>query len=270
MKAANDAEVQKQLEYFTKELGLERPTRSAVDAERPWVRGVPNYDSADLEFLRGRSRNHSAGTVESIVENLVKQWEMEASHLRYKDWRTVSHDNYHISANGARRFAGADGAETGNYNALLTGIDPALYDAEKHTFETSHSLFRDAFPRGFPWELLEVLAGPPRVVFSWRHWAHFTGNYKGRAGDDRLHELYGVAAVSLNAAGKITEIEVYYKPEDFLRALEGKISPEALRSGASIFGKGDPIAGIAPRDCSERLNENCRSNAGKLVPIVTM
>lgn len=59
----------------------------------------------------------------------------------------------------------------GNYNELFQGIDDdTLYSSSDHALESSHNLFRSAFTSGFPWELLEVLAGPPKVVFSWRHW----------------------------------------------------------------------------------------------------
>lgn len=247
--ASTSEEVQRELELMITEQGFQRPERSAVDAERPWLRGLPNYDLADLEYMRGRSRNHSAGSLASVVENLVKRWEMEASHLSYKDWRTISHEEFRISTNGAPPQAGAVAAERGNYNVLLAGTDPTLYDAKNHTFDSSHFLFGSAFPRGFPWELVEVLTGPPRLVFSWRHWAHFTGEYKGRTGDGKLHELYGIAVAVVNDALKLTAIEVYYKPEDFLRALEGKIDSQALNRGASIFGTGIPVAADSSNGC---------------------
>jgi hypothetical protein len=49
-------------------------------------------------------------------------------------------------------------------------------------FEASHDLFRDSFLDGFAWELLKVLSGPPHVVFTWRHWGRFNGEYRGRKG----------------------------------------------------------------------------------------
>ena len=46
-------------------------------------------------------------------------------------------------------------------------------------FEESHKVFRSAFTDGFPWEVLKVIKGPPVVMFTWRHWAHFTGTFRG-------------------------------------------------------------------------------------------
>lgn len=131
----------------------------------------------------------------------------------------------------------------GNYNALFRGLGADdLYSAEDNPFESSHELFRGAFTGGFQWELLDVLSGPPKVVFSWRHWATFDSVYRGRKGDGKKYEMYGVAAVTVDADSKITDIEVYYKPITFLRALQGDLDPDVLRRGADLFGKGVPIA----------------------------
>lgn len=54
--------------------------------------------------------------------------------------------------------------------------------------------------------------------------------------------MYGMAAVTVDANSKITDVEIYYKPKTFLRALQSDVDPEAMRKGADIFGKGDPIA----------------------------
>lgn len=233
---ASDESVREELERLMSEYGMKRPTRSAIDETRPWRFGVPNYDSSDLLYMKGRTRNHSSDSLESVAENLVKTWEMEASHLNYKDWRTVDHDKYRISANGGKWSVGETAASGGNYNALLQGVVREELYASNHTFETSHELFRDAFPTGFAWELLEVMTGPPRVVFSWRHWAYFTGAYRGRPGDGKLYEMFGMASTSVDENLRITDIEVYYKPEDFLQALQGELDADVLRHGGSIFG----------------------------------
>ena len=237
--APSSESVRSQLTQLIKDYGFTRPTRSTVEASRPWRCGAPNYDGADLLFFRGKTKNHTVGGLESIVENLVKEWEMEASHLNFSDWTTVSHKEYAISANGAPPLTGETAASEGNYNALLASVDESLWSGE--SFESSHETFRGAFPHGFAWELLEVLAGPPRVVFSWRHWATFDGVYRGREGDKKLYEMYGLAAVSVDNNLKVQNIEVFFKPDKFLRALQGEIDPSALRKGASIFGSGEPV-----------------------------
>ena len=38
------------------------------------------FRQANFEFLTGKTQNHAAGSLEEVVENLVKSWESEASH----------------------------------------------------------------------------------------------------------------------------------------------------------------------------------------------
>ena len=63
-------------------------------------------------------------------------------------------------------FKGEEAKDAGNYNALLAGVDKDIYDTTKETFDSSHDLFRNTFKDGFPWEVLQVFTGPPKVTFS--------------------------------------------------------------------------------------------------------
>lgn len=57
-------------------------------------------DLAD-ESASERRSNHAAGSLELMVENLVKNWEVEASHkLNVREWRTVDHRAYTFACNG--------------------------------------------------------------------------------------------------------------------------------------------------------------------------
>jgi hypothetical protein len=45
--------------------------------------------------------NHDPGSLISIIENLVKNWEIEASYkMALKDWRTIDQENYSFAVNG--------------------------------------------------------------------------------------------------------------------------------------------------------------------------
>lgn len=234
-------EVKAELASIMKANGFVRPDRSTIDASRPWKNGVPNYDVADLLYFRGKSRNHAPGSLESVVENLVKKWEMEATHLRPADWTVVEHDVYTISANGGRVFNLTDNARVGNYNTLMDAVDPKIYDAHKETWESSHALFGGAFIGGFPFEILEVFSGPPRVTWTWRHWATFDGSYKGRQGDRKVYDMFGWGIAELNGKGKVTNLELYFKPEEFLKALQGDLGADKLDRGGTIIGNGCPV-----------------------------
>jgi hypothetical protein len=44
---------------------------------------------------------HVSGSLEEMVENLVKNWEVEASFKpRLSDWRTIDHENYSFAMGG--------------------------------------------------------------------------------------------------------------------------------------------------------------------------
>jgi len=107
----------------------------------------------------------------------------------------------------------------------------------KDDFKASHSLFRDAFKSGFPWELLKVLSGPPGpVIFTWRHWANFNGIFQGRQGSGELIEIYGLCRVVVNKDLKIQKLEVFLNNDSFLDVLEGNAAPHSLKGGTDLLG----------------------------------
>ena len=82
-------------------------------------------------------------------------------------------------------------------------------DGINDDFEKSHEFFREAFTEGFPWELIKVIRpDPPKILFSWRHWAKFTGQFQGRPGKGELIELYGLCEATVNEDLKIESLEV--------------------------------------------------------------
>lgn len=58
------------------------PVRSFMDgANTKWRHGYqPNYDVVNEKFMAEKTMNHKDGSLEQVVENLVKTWEMESSH----------------------------------------------------------------------------------------------------------------------------------------------------------------------------------------------
>lgn len=50
-----------------------------------------------------KQSNHDASSLESLVENLVKNWEIEASHKTdVHEWRTVDAERYTFAINGGK------------------------------------------------------------------------------------------------------------------------------------------------------------------------
>lgn len=173
-----------ELDRMVKFSGNVEPDRGDLnDPSITWRTKKPNYTLANLAFLKGKYMKHEKGSLEMIVENAVKTWEMEASHkVNTSQWTTVVQDQYNVQANNKKRFELEEAAARGNYNVMMDHVEKNLYDAENEDFESSHHLFQHAFESSFPWEVLEVFAGPPNLVFSWRHW----GEIYGRCGRNVL------------------------------------------------------------------------------------
>lgn len=204
------------------------------DKDIKWRVKKPDYTIANLLYFKGKTKNHKTGSLELIVENAVKMWEMEASHKVDTDqWQLINPEKYTVQCNGGRVLDLKTSSQMGNYNWLMENVDKHLYDSSAETFESSHQLFREAFPDGFAWELLEVFTGPPKIDFSWRHWANFTGEYNGRKGNDEVLEMFGFCIVTVQEDLKILNIDTYFKPELFLKALRGEINPDELRESFS-------------------------------------
>ena len=235
--------IDQDLEEFVHKYNFTIPDRGNLDDPSiVWREGKPDYRRADLTYFQGKSKNHKLGSLEMTVENLVKKWEMELSHKPHiKDWTTVEQDNSRGQVNGGPLVSAQDMILMGSYNWLLQNTSKELYNAEAHTFESSHKLFRGAFVDGFPWEVLEVFSGPPRVGFTWRHWGKFNGEYNGRKGQGENIEMYGFMIATLSDNGKIEKIEVYSKMDSFLQALQGELPPSETERGKGLIGSCCPI-----------------------------
>jgi hypothetical protein len=112
------------------------------------------------------------------VENLVKNWEIEASFKpSLQDWRTIDKENYSFAINGGPPQTAEHMLQVGTYNAILASNEfyCPVHNAD---FEVSHKTFKRMMPT-FAWEVLEVYSGPPTVAFKWRHWGVMKGDYVG-------------------------------------------------------------------------------------------
>ncbi|XP_032219181.2 pathogen-related protein [Nematostella vectensis] len=200
----------------------DRPVRQFMDDPNiKWRTQKPDYTKADKEFLSGVTKRHPKGSLERTVEDLVKTWEMEASHkVDLKDWGSVDQNCFTMGVNNQVHYTGHDVAQRGSYNLLITNTP--LYDASSETLESSHKLFKTAFNNGFSWEVLEVFSDPPRMAFTWRHWARWTGPYRDHPPSGELLQMFGSAVVEVDGNLKIKSINLYYDPNQILAKLEGK------------------------------------------------
>lgn len=216
-------DVKKELEAFKAQTGLKEPERSFMDDPMTlWMfDGVPDYSLTNLFFMKERTKVHPEGSLELVVENLVKTWEMERSHKPdCSQHKTVDYTDFRFSANGGKVFRNVEAHHVGNYNVLLDTCPADLYDAKKMTFLRSHEKFHNAFP-AFPWEVLEVYSPPPKVAFSWRHWGHFNGSYEENQGKGEIVELFGFTIATVTDKMQISDLEVYFNAIDFISVLKG-------------------------------------------------
>lgn len=122
-----------------------------------------------------KTKNHETGSLPFLVENLVKNWEIEASFkTSISDWRTIDHSNYTFSVNGGPPQSAEHMLSVGTYNAIIAPNE--FYSPEHADFSSSHKTFKRMMP-AFAWEVLEVYSGPPLVAFKWRHWGEMKRDY---------------------------------------------------------------------------------------------
>ncbi|XP_020224965.1 pathogen-related protein [Cajanus cajan] len=182
--------------------------------------GPPLYDDVNKLFEEGRTKEWPKGSLEEIVQNAIKSWEMELSHkTRLQDFKTINPEKFKIFVNGREGLSAEETLSIGSYNALLKNSLPQelkYYKADEESFESSHEAFRSAFPRGFAWEVIKVYTGPPEIAFKFRHWGFFEGPFKGHAPTGKIVQFYGLGTLKVDNSLKVDEVEIYYDPAELL------------------------------------------------------
>ncbi|KAL4966081.1 uncharacterized protein BDV14DRAFT_199213 [Aspergillus stella-maris] len=240
------------------------PNAVLHDTNAAWRYGSPpNYTKTRDYYERTKQNTHKAASLPSLVSNLVKNWEIEASFkTSLSDWRTINPETYTFSLNGGPAQRGEHMLRVGTYNALLTSNE--YYDPAENDFEQSHKAFKRMMPI-FAWEVTDVYTGPPIVVFRWRHWGVMRGDYVGRnctielvglwhgsLADQILNgtrdgqtveikahggsiEIQGIVVAKVNDKLQLEKIDVWYDPMDIFRQI--------ARENAEKAGEGTDCAG---------------------------
>lgn len=178
----------------------------------------PDYSHTKTFLEQERKSNHAEGTLNAIAHNLVKTFEMEATFkTNPQQWISVVTDKFRMSTNGGKEYTAEDIIEQGTYNLFLENSDH--YRASDENFESSYKLFHTAFPNGFHWELIEVVAPPPNVVFKWRHWGTFSGAYKDHQPSGETIEIVGLSIAKVTEDLKIESVEHFFDTNNFLNKL---------------------------------------------------
>lgn len=179
----------------------------------------PDYSKTNHYLEKERKHYHAEGSLNAIAHNLVKTFEMEASFkTNPEQWISVVTDKFRMSTNGGKEYTAQEIVDEGTYNLFLGESEE--YQASKEDFESSYELFHTAFPEGFHWELIEVLSGPPNVVFKWRHWGTFKGPYKEHQPTGETIEIVGLSLAKVTEELKLESVEHFFDTNNFL----GKLS----------------------------------------------
>ncbi|KAL9679011.1 hypothetical protein QQ045_016864 [Rhodiola kirilowii] len=185
--------------------------------------GPPTFDTVNKLFEEGRTEEWPQGSLEEVVQNAVKSWEMELSHkMQLKDFKTINPDKFQLIVNGREGLSGEETLRLGSYNALLKSSLPKefqYYKADEETFKSSHDAFRSALPRGFAWEVVSVYSGPPTITFKFRHWGYFEGPFKGHAPTGEMVEFYGIGVMEVDEQMRAEKVEIYYDPAEMFGGL---------------------------------------------------
>lgn len=202
----------------------------SAQANVEWRNGkVPDYTRSKENLAKESICSHAEGSLEALVQNLVRTFEMEVSFkTNPQQWLSVVNEQFRISTNGGREYTATEVGQKGTYNVFMG--DSEFYKSSEETFESSHELFHSCFPQGFPWEVLEVYSGPPIVTFKWRHWGHFQGEYKGFAPTGEVVEIIGTTVAHVTDNLKITKMEHYFDNGLFL---------DKLTAGGKVNGAAD-------------------------------
>ncbi|KAG2494653.1 hypothetical protein HYH03_007169 [Edaphochlamys debaryana] len=198
--------------------------------------GKPDYTIVNTEYLLNKTKNWAPGSLEDVVESVVKTFEFEISHKTSAELVKSFAPGFTYSQNGGPKIDGKELLRRGSYNVLIKD--------ESYTSNESHQQFKTAFPKGFAWEVTEVLSGPPNVTFRWRHWGKMEGAYNGHPPTGQTIEMYGMAIARVNGSLQIESLEIYYDATDFLGDL-AKGSKCPLGFGSSSSSAATPAAAAA-------------------------
>lgn len=178
----------------------------------------PDYSRSKENLAKESVCHHVEGSLEAIVQNLVRTFEMEVSFKSNpQQWLSVVSDKFRVSTNGGKDYTAAELGNQGTYNLFMA--DSEHYKASEESFESSAKIFHTTFPQGFPWEVLEVFSGPPNVTFKWRHWGHFRGAYKDYVPTGETIEIVGMSVARVTDDLKIISVEHYFDNTLFLDKL---------------------------------------------------
>ncbi|KAL9601186.1 MAG: hypothetical protein Q9219_002686 [cf. Caloplaca sp. 3 TL-2023] len=202
----------------------------------------PDYSNTRKVWQETKHHTHPALSLPSLVSNLVKNWEIEASFKpSLASWRTVSPTKYTFAINGGVPQSAEHMLKVGTYNAIITEPND-FYSPRTADFASSHKTFKRMMPT-FAWEVVEVYSGPPAVAFRWRHWGEMRGDYVGFndkaekitiPAHNQAISIQGLTIATLSPDFQIEKLETWFDPLDMFR----QIAPHGIGNTKIIGSEG--------------------------------
>merc|ERR1719412_2512332 len=85
-----------------------------------WRFGLPNYARVNDAYFKHREKIHPEGSLEAVVQKLVKNWEVEAHHISdIHQWKTMDITKFKAALNGGCPCGAQLMADIGPYNMLI-------------------------------------------------------------------------------------------------------------------------------------------------------
>lgn len=208
--------------------------------------GRPIFHTVNRLFEQERTQVWPEGSIEELVQNAVKTWQMEISYkTNISHFKTINPEKFKLFVNGREGLSAEETLQHGTYKAVLKTSLPKEFQyhkVEEESYETSDDAFKSALPRGFAWEVIKVYSGPPVIAFKFRHWGYFEGPFKGHAPTGDKVEFYGVVVMKVDDSLRAEEVEIYYDPgELFGGLLKGSLVSESENTPSNPSTNGCPF-----------------------------
>ncbi|KAK1936651.1 Pathogen-related protein [Phytophthora citrophthora] len=184
-----------------------------------WRYGVPQYVLTDLAYIKGRMREPNTTPLASYVEECCQTFIMEATHkARFDQWHSVIQNSFYLQVNDGVQVPGSAILENDMLGLLYLG-DTGAGHGDSDDNQDPRAELAEAFPDGFPMEVLDVFTQPPQCYFSWRHWGAFTGKYRGVKGDGSKVEVRGFGEMTVDAS-RMRSLRLFFKQRDLISGLQ--------------------------------------------------
>ncbi|KAK7981886.1 hypothetical protein PG988_004124 [Apiospora saccharicola] len=172
-----------------------------------------------------KQTSHEPGSLPDLVQNLVKNWEIEASFkTNLRDWRTVDPDVYTFAVNGGPPQPASHMLKVGTYNAII-GAPDAWYSPRRSDLASSHNTFKRMMPT-FAWEVLEE--------------DYVSMDDNGEKITAKAHsgtiDIQGVTVAHLNDKFQVTKLETWFDPVEMFRQIAPEGSALSQQSPAALAG----------------------------------